>query len=218
MENKSSKRSLAFFIFAFYALWALRVFLLEPPLSVLRSAHPELAQISNEVLRLLIWVLPVFIYLRFTENEESPLTFLQIKTPINLKWTLYFTPIFLIWFFIALYTGKYAFQPEMNVFVFIFFKILGVPVMEEILFRGFIQNALLKHFSFAKANLIQAALFMASHFAWIYFFGLTTGVLINFLTVFILGLWFGFLTRKTNSLFPSIVWHLANNILLNLSI
>lgn len=222
MPMKFSKRnslfSLSIFVAVFFGLWALRVFFLHELLKNLGGHHPEWAQILSEFLRFVVWVAPVLIYLRFIAKEKEPLKLLKITTQLNWKWVLYFAPFFLFWILGTLYKGEYTFVPEMNAFVFVFFKILGVPVMEEILFRGFIQNSLLKYFSFAKSNVIQAFLFMCAHFAWIYFFGLTSGVIRNFASTFIVGLVLGFVTRKTNSILPGMFWHLVNNIFLQLQV
>lgn len=79
--------------------------------------------------------------------------------------------------------------------------ILG-PLVEEMIFRGFLLHALLGYFNPYIAVIINAILFSAFHFQFGVFFPL-----------FILGTTMGLLTWRTGSIWPSIVFHIINNIL-----
>ncbi len=85
-----------------------------------------------------------------------------------------------------------------------FWLLLGVgiiaPIAEEIIFRGFIQNKLLSSFPVWLAIVIQAV-----------FFGLIHGNLVQMSYAFVIGLIFGLLVYKSNSIYPAIILHVLNN-------
>jgi membrane protease YdiL (CAAX protease family) len=88
------------------------------------------------------------------------------------------------------------------------------PVCEEILFRGFVLNRLNESLSFRKSNLIASFLFMLTHWPyWVSKFGFSGQVIRDSVNIFLLGCLFGWLMKKTNSLWPAIGAHIANNFL-----
>lgn len=82
-----------------------------------------------------------------------------------------------------------------------------VPILEEILFRGYLQTALTKHVGKALAIIFSSALFASFHYA--------PGQEINNLniigTLFILSLFLGFLRERQGNLIPSIALHATFN-------
>jgi len=67
---------------------------------------------------------------------------------------------------------------------------------------------------FCKSNVISAALFMLTHVPyWVSKNGLSGPVLKDLANVFLLGCLFGWVIKKTNSLWPAIGAHIANNFL-----
>lgn len=96
---------------------------------------------------------------------------------------------------------------------------LVVGITEEMMFRGYVFNALLKHFSFAWANALQAIAFAAMHIPRY----LTTVPpmspltwISNLVSVAILGAIFGWLYAKSRSLWPGIAVHMTWDILVTL--
>ena len=91
--------------------------------------------------------------------------------------------------------------------------IIGAPLIEEVLFRGCILQALRQHCRFWLANLVQAILFFAIHLPGWFF----AGTLANniqpgtSLSIFALGFVQGYLFKWTGSLWPCVLLHLANN-------
>jgi membrane protease YdiL (CAAX protease family) len=75
-----------------------------------------------------------------------------------------------------------------------------VPIYEELVFRCFILGGLSRHLSFGWANTWQALLFALIHFD-----------LPHFAFYFLLGLFGGWLVRRTRGLAASIALHAANN-------
>ena len=122
--------------------------------------------------------------------------------------------IVLAGFIINLISSYYGIAPEMqdvirwlleekSIFVIVslvFFGIIIAPVMEEIIFRGFIQSALKNSFGRQYAIIISASLFAAVHMD-----------IFAFLQIFILGILLGNLYERTRTLTASIVVHILHN-------
>jgi CAAX protease family protein len=88
------------------------------------------------------------------------------------------------------------------------------PISEEILFRGFFLNRLNESLSFWMSNVVSALLFAAAHMPyWVSRNGFSPKVIKDSVNVFLLGCLFGWVMKKTNSLWPSIGAHIANNFL-----
>lgn len=85
------------------------------------------------------------------------------------------------------------------VITFIVLAILA-PIIEEIFFRGFIQEQLQKITSSKMAILIQALIFSLAHLELQVIIPLT-----------IIGAILGYIYHKTNSIYPTIVFHSINN-------
>jgi uncharacterized protein len=83
-------------------------------------------------------------------------------------------------------------------------KVLAVAVfaglLEEIIFRGFLQNALKRHMSAGAAIVVAAVIFGAIHFQPLAFPGLA-----------LMGAVFGYIYHRTGSLYATIALHAANN-------
>lgn len=81
-----------------------------------------------------------------------------------------------------------------------FFGIVIAPVIEEIMFRGFLQPALKNSFGGRYAIAITASLFAAVHMD-----------IFAFVQIFILGMLLGYLYEKTQTLAASIFVHILHN-------
>lgn len=94
-------------------------------------------------------------------------------------------------------------QPD-NVFGYILLIIaiaIIAPIGEELLFRGFLQQFLEQHWKdITRAILITSLFFSIIHMNpyW-------------FIQIYILGIMLGFLSWKTNSIFPPLILHALNN-------
>lgn len=94
--------------------------------------------------------------------------------------------------------------------------IVTAPFVEEFVFRGAVLGGLLMRYRFGVANVIASLLFVGAHFPGWYF----TGSLIENLTkpvggalsIFILGLIFGFVTLKCRSVAGGMIAHAINNL------
>ncbi len=122
--------------------------------------------------------------------------------------------IILAGFMINLVSNYFGLTPEMqdvvrwvleekSLFILvslIFFGIVIAPIMEEIVFRGFLQPALKNSFGGRYAILVSASLFAAVHMDVFAFF-----------QIFILGMLLGYLFEKTQTLAASVFVHILHN-------
>jgi membrane protease YdiL (CAAX protease family) len=68
--------------------------------------------------------------------------------------------------------------------------------------------------SFWSANLVQAALFTSIHWPnWLWVGGFHWSLVMTSVSIFLLGLLLGWLTRRTNSIWPAVAAHILNNFL-----
>jgi membrane protease YdiL (CAAX protease family) len=79
---------------------------------------------------------------------------------------------------------------------------LVAPLVEEIFFRGFVFGGLSRRYGWRRAALVSAALFALIHFT-------PTAIL----PIFLLGCIFAYLYRRSGSLWPGILMHMATNTL-----
>ncbi len=97
----------------------------------------------------------------------------------------------------------------------LFSGVLVAPIVEEITFRGAILGALDKRFHFGVANTITGLLFLGVHFPGWFFQGrLLTNLkspLGGALSIFLLGLVFGYVAHRSKSVAASTVTHVLNN-------
>jgi len=122
--------------------------------------------------------------------------------------------IILAGFVINLISSYYGINPEMqdvvqwvleekSLFILIsliFFGIIIAPLIEEIIFRGFLQSALKNYLGRRYAILVSASLFAAVHMDIFAFF-----------QILILGILLGYLYEKTQTLAASVVIHILHN-------
>jgi len=94
--------------------------------------------------------------------------------------------------------------------------VLVAPIVEELVFRGAVLGGLTRRYRFGVANVIASLLFVGAHVPGWYF----TGTLVQNLTIplggalsiFVLGLIFGFVVLKSRSLAGGMIAHGINNL------
>lgn len=161
-----------------------------------------------------IWVLPVFFLFR-RYNSQLPLSLKTMFTnrfqpKLLLICSLIFTVLVLGSSFISY--GEFRINPN---FIFaenlIFYLVVGI--VEELVYRGWALNALLLHMPPNKANLVSALFFILLHWPSYFIKLFTTGEFLtaNFIsqsvTVFVLGMIFGYMFQKDKSLVTPILFH-----------
>lgn len=192
----------------FYITWSLRELWLDSYIDLV--GHPILQPITSAIIKLMIWVFPVFVYLKRVENDE-PLSFLRLRTNMKegVKWGLWGSLGFFLYFIMLQYVIhgnginlNFEFDEWFNGFILVGFT-------EEIVFRGLLLPTLMSSFKFWKANGITSLLFVFIHFpVWILEGSFQFPHILNLIVqIFILSLIFGFIYKKSRSLWSVIIIH-----------
>jgi CAAX protease family protein len=156
---------IAYLIF-FHAAWAGWVYFLYPLMKSLGEATLVYALVNNGI-RLLVWVLPVFCYLRYVDGVD-PIEYLKLKQNwkrgivVGLGFTTINFLLSLLRFGV----------PHPNASAITWNSILGTSLLigfvEEIPYRGFVFQKFRERLSFWLANLVSSLLFLAIHLpGWI---------------------------------------------------
>ena len=207
---------LAIYIGVFFLVWALRAILFIGIDEGIESAAWK--NIYSNAVKFTIWVVPVFITLRAW--GQQPLTYTKLATRLDNRGFIVSAIVVAVWLSLVV-LGEAAFSHRnvsamllqrssdwLSILIGVFFS----PIWEEILFRGFFLNRLNERISFWSANAISALLFMLVHWPyWISKHGFSAGVIKDSANVFLLGCLFGWVMKKSNSLWPAIGAHIANN-------
>jgi CAAX amino terminal protease family. len=218
-ERSSSFKHLLLFILLFFAVWTVRATVL---FFIDEHIHSEvLISIYSNAVKFLLWVVPAVIYLRKLDRQPA-LGYLKLTTPINKKGLAYAIVISLLYFAATIVFenrvgGKnlhalVAASPAewLRALAFIFFS----PISEEILFRGFVLNKLAEGLKFWLANLLTAVLFTLIHWPfWIWRNGFQGWIIQASAGIFLLAILLGYIVKLTNSLWPAVAVHIANNFL-----
>lgn len=187
-------------------LWLVQYINLMPPVP---------AAVTSAVVKIVIWIIPVFCLIKVVE-KRNPSSYLGLTHHVDkgLKWAGWFTLALAVCFLMAnvLILGNsikldLEFDEWLN-------TIIIVGISEEIVFRGFILNKLLERIQFWKANIITSLLFVPIHFPiWMYEglfqFPYVFGASVN---VFVVGVLFGYVYKKTGSLWSVIIIHSMYNL------
>lgn len=207
------------FIISLLILWTLRATVL---FSIDESIHSDLLRlVYSLVVKVVIWVLPVIGYL-WIVDKNGPFRYLKLTTRTDKKGLAYAIIASAIYFsvtvaFDCFVSGKNLTSPSgfsssewLRLFLFLSFS----PISEEILFRGFILAKLRERMSFWIANVVTTGLFVLIHWPnWLWRNGFQSWMIYTAGSISILSLLLGWLVKKTQSLWPSIAVHTANNLL-----
>ena len=206
------------YVVVFFVVWSLRAIVFIRVDESIESTFWK--NVYSNAVKFIIWVAPVFITLGV--SRPLPLTYLKLTTPLNKKGLMIGAVVTLVWFSLvvlgeALFSERNAgamLAPRSREWPSILASVFFSPISEEILFRGFFLNRLSESLRFWKSNLIAALLFMLAHWPyWLSKNGFSLRVIKDSVNVFLLGCLFGWLMKKTNSLWPAIGAHIANNFL-----
>ncbi|MFC4403820.1 CPBP family intramembrane glutamic endopeptidase [Gracilibacillus xinjiangensis] len=180
--------------------------------------EPVPEAMTSAIIKIVIWVIPVIILVKITEKTEL-FSYLGLRHSIRkgLKWAGGVSILFILYFLvlnIAFLEGaelQIGFNEWLN-------TIILVGITEEIVFRGFLLRKLLNSYRFWIANIITSILFVSIHFPIWFHKGLFEFpyILSATITAFILSMIFGFVYRKSNSLWSVIILHSFYNLLVSL--
>jgi len=170
-------------------------------------------------LKAILWILPAAVYIVW-HDRQNPLTVMKINTGVHGRMALigslvslaYLSGIVLFEFLTTGHTFHSLFATApLTVLVALAANSFS-SFIEEVFFRGFVLSRLNESLGFWLANLIQGFLFVAIHWPnWIWEGGVHWNLLITSAGILLLALLLGWLVRRTNSIWPGVVVHIANN-------
>lgn len=191
--------------FVFFLLWALRVLFLPAPMTT-----TGLSFLNNTSLRILLFFCPFLLAAVFLHKESLRDTFALHKPKVT---GIIIASVYSLGLLYFELTTKAVTLPT-NPWVFLNFPF--APVIEELVFRGYIFTNLERTTGKVQAVLISSVLFVLIHFpGWIFLSELKGEA---FLTatgqVFLFSLVQGVIRLYAKSVYPNIAVHLINNALL----
>ena len=209
---------LAHFVAAFFVAWTIRAFALVEWDDHLRPFL--LRRIYLDSVRVALWVVPVFLYLRYVDRIR-PLPFLGITTRPDAPAVLRGVVLSAIYLALGLLVGvlvegrrlvpPWALGRDRWVEM-----VLTLPIAcfaEEVFFRGFLLTKTRDLMGPWRAVLLTSLLFAAIHWpGWIASGGLRREIGPMSASVFGVGVLLGYLFLTTRSLWPSVVVHVLNNV------
>lgn len=172
--------------------------------------------IASAVTKIAVWIVPVIFLVKIVEKSD-PSSFLGLRNNIKkgLIWTGWVSIIFISYFVVVnviILEKNLNFQIGFNQWLN---TVLLVGITEEIVFRGFLLRKFVDSYRFWIANTITSLLFVSIHFPIWFYKGLFEfpNILGSIISVFVLSIVFGFVYKKSNSLWSVIIIHSLYNLL-----
>lgn len=215
MKNKLSsfKFSLIYIIILFFASWSLYELVIDTYIKINYSIN--IYAMLRLLFKLLIWVFPVYIYLKFYK-KTNVISYLRLNENINvgLLWSIILSLIFTAFLFIReLLIGSLRINLNIEINTWIN-TILFVGITEEIMFRGFLLKILWEKSSFKKAVIISSILFVIIHYPFWIVKG--TNLVFNSIYVLVFSIIQSYVFKKTNSLWACIISHSFHNFIVSI--
>jgi CAAX protease family protein len=206
-----SFRSLTFitYVLAFHLAWAGWPYFLYPRVVAIGETTLTYALV-NIGIRLLVWVLPVWLYLRVVDGVD-PVNYLKLRYRVRRG-----VVIALVLATLNLAGSILRFGvPHPDTQRVTWNSMLGtsflIGVIEEIPYRGFILQKLAERMNFWVANLITSLLFLSIHVpGWMALHLLRADTMA---TIFFFGFVMGIAFRYADSLWTPIIVHSTNDFL-----
>lgn len=213
-KNSVSNKVIVIYLVIFYIWWTIE------ELAYWSYTSNTLAQVLlSSSVKLLTWSNPAFILIKKYSHQ------LKIGYPQLFKnrfklWP-YLVGIFIMVTYLAIIlyfeNGGFKINPNFKASDFID-KFLVVGITEELVFRGWLLNALLKKMSTWLALIVNNLLFLCIHLPIWYqthtlVANFTSG---GFISVFILGLIFGLLFIRSKNIWVPIVYHMLWDIIVTI--
>lgn len=213
-DRISEVKIMLMYLLIFYLMWALKELWL---VKYIELFDENTSAIFEAIVKFLIWIVPAWLYIKYYLNI-SPVHYLKLNVNVKkgLLWGAVLSLVLGLYFAFGTYilNGKsfqfsLSFDDYLNSF-------LMAGIAEEIVFRGLILQEINKKITFWKANIITALLFLVIHYPiWIYnseFFVFGTHIYI-----FAVGLFFGFVYKKSGSLWSVVILHIFHNFIVMIS-
>lgn len=192
-------------IILFFIIWTLRVLYLPAPVSEDASGF-----ITNNGLRVLLFFGPILISVIFIFRQKLTEAFaLTVPSQLGVFLGVLYSSVLILFEIL-----NRSVMLTANPWMWMSFPI--APVIEELVFRGFIFTRLLKVTGSIQTILLTSILFTLIHFpGWIFILGLRGEGFIEVTgQVFVFSLIQGVIRYYSKSVCPNILVHLVNNIFL----
>jgi membrane protease YdiL (CAAX protease family) len=207
-ESKQRFAPFLVYLIVFHAFWMWGyVFWIYPWMKSLGD-RTLLYAVVNVTLRLLVWVAPVFLYLRHIDQRD-PIDYLKLKQHWR-RGVIIGLTLSLLNFLGAM--ARFG-APHPNLQSLTWNSVIGTSLLigfiEEIPYRGFILQKFEERYGFWVANLLSSLLFLSIHLpGWISLHLLKAESVIS---VFIFGALLAVIFRYGKSLWGSIIAHSLND-------
>jgi len=209
-EQKRKTASFVTYLIVFHLFWMMGfVFWIYPWMKTLGEATLRYALVNAGV-RLLVWVLPVFLYLRYIDRV-NPVDYLKLKQ--NWKRGV---AVGVLLSLLNLFGSMIRFGwPHLNAHAFTWNSVMSTSILigfvEEIPYRGFMLQKFAEYWGFWLAAILSSVLFLGMHLpGWISLHMLRAGAGVN---VFVFGFVMAIVFRYTRSLWAPIITHSTNDFL-----
>ena len=205
--SRADKIAFLLYLILFHGCWTAWVVFGYPRLRMV-GEQTLLYACVNLLVRALLWVLPVFLYLRYV-NGVSAWSYLKLAA--NWRRGLLAAVLFstLNFFLLVTQHGLPHIRSEAITWNSLLSTSLLIGFFEEIPYRGFIFQKLNEWLSFAPAALISSLLFVAIHLpGWLLLHLFKAQVAVF---IFVFGILMALLLRYSRSLWAPIISHSLND-------
>ncbi|MBW9154627.1 CPBP family intramembrane metalloprotease (plasmid) [Clostridium estertheticum] len=176
---------------------------------VIKITNEKNIFIISLLIYIFIFIIPTVLYLKL-KDKLNPFQFLKLNKNVKKSFTKGFTISIL--FIVGLIIKNFFLgwvTINLNIGI-LWINGLIVGMLEEIPFRGFILQKLMKNMGFIKANIVTTMLFALVHVPdWIFS---NSNILSSLKSVLILGFILGYLFKESDSLWVPIICHSVFNI------
>ena len=205
MEIKHLRiRTVVISYLVFFAGWTLRVVCVD-----LSGMNEFLSWVIGFLIHVVWWPLFALFLIKRYSNDLNISLKEMITTKPKLKILLPLLVFALVYNIAGFFINSSGYGTKMKLYDLIV-TAATVGVFEESVFRGWFLNAISTFVSERKANLISSALFVLIHYpGWIFAGYELTTIAVTSLSVYVLGLRFGWVFRKNRSIWTGAILHSA---------
>ena len=205
MEIKHLRiRTVVISYLVFFAGWTLRVVCVD-----LSGMNEFLSWVIGFLIHVVWWPLFALFLIKRYSNDLNISLKEMITTKPKLKILLPLLVFALVYNIAGFFINSSGYGTKMKLYDLIV-TAATVGVFEESVFRGWFLNAISTFVSERKSNLISSALFVLIHYpGWIFAGYELTTIAVTSLSVYVLGLMFGWVFRKNRSIWTGAILHSA---------
>jgi membrane protease YdiL (CAAX protease family) len=218
MESPKPDKRFLLFLGAFFLAWTVRVRFLFMDQGLISEWT---RQYWSQALRVLLWIVPVAVYLVRVENTK-PLHYLKLNVLPHGRRLVYSILLSTAFFTVTIPAailfqgGRLAYFADVTAswLLLSLSTTAFVAVAEETMFRGFVFQHLRQRHGFAVANAITVLLFLMIHLpGWLALKNPGVHLVSLSLGILFIGWVLGWLMELSQSLWPPILLHFVNNVM-----